>query len=136
MARQTQIQYIQLYTQGSAARQLEPAVPERRKPKTKLPKPRRERVRVLRVDPLAWCGILVAAVMFVLMIVGCVRLYLVQAENARLESYVDQLIVENQVLQDTYESSYDLMEVYEAALEMGLVPVEQVPHIDIRVSEP
>ena len=135
MARQPEIQYIRMYTQGSAARQLEMTPPERKKPKTKLPKPRPEKVTVIRVDPIALCGILVAAVMLVLIVVGCVQLYDAQVRSARLESYVDQLSTQNQVLQDTYASSYDLLEVYEAAVALGMVPKDQVQQVTIHSPE-
>lgn len=135
MARQPEIQYIRLYTQGSAARQLEMAPPDRKKPRTRLPKPRREKQMVIRLDPIALCGIVVAAVMLVLMVVGSLRLYRIQQETARMEKYVAALQLENQVLEYTYESGFDLEEIREIALSMGMIPKEDVPQITIRVPE-
>lgn len=136
MARQPEVQYIRLYTQGSAARQLDMTPPERRKPKTKLPKSRREKALVIRLDPVALAGIVVAAVMLMLLVVGCVHLYQIQQGNARLESYVESLTQENQALQQTYESSYDLEQVREIAVSLGMIPKEQTQQITIHVSEP
>lgn len=131
MARQPEVQYIRLYTQGSSARQLEMTPPERRKPKTKLPKPRRVKAQVIRLDPLSLCAIMVAAVMLVLIVVGCVELYRAESYSEQLERYVDSLTVENKVLAQTYAEGYDLEEVREIALSLGLVPVEEVTHISI-----
>ena len=60
--------YIQFYTDGSAARQLEPKV----QPKKKLQQPRRKHQKkiVLHVDLLAVTGILVACVMLIMMLSG------------------------------------------------------------------
>lgn len=133
MARQPEVQYIRLYTQGSSARQLEMAPPQRKRSKTKLPKPRRVKARVIRVDPLSLCAIAVAAVMLVMIAVGCVRLYRAEAYSTRLERYVDRLTVENQVLAQTYAEGYDLEEVRQTALALGMVPVEEVTHISIEL---
>ncbi len=133
MARQPEVQYIRLYTQGSAARQLEMTPPERRKPKTQLPKPKKVKAQVIRLDPLAMCATLVAVVMLVMIVVGCVELYQAETYSEQLSRYVDNLTVENQVLTQTYAEGYDLEEVREIALSLGLVPVEEVTHIPLEL---
>ena len=133
MARQPEVQYIRLYTQGSSARQLEMTRPERKKPRTKLPKPRQVKARVIRLDPLALCATVVAAVMLVMIVVGCVALYQAEAYGEQMERYVDSLTVENQVLAQTYAEGYDLEEVRQIALSLGLVPVEEVTHISLEL---
>ena len=133
MARQPEVQYIRLYTQGSSARQLEMTPPERKKPRTQLPKPRRVKARVIRLDPLALCATVVAAVMLVMIVVGCVALYQAEAYGEQMERYVDSLTVENQVLAQTYAEGYDLEEVRQIALSLGLVPVEEVTHISLEL---
>ena len=133
MARQPEVQYIRLYTQGSSARQLEMTPPERKKPRTKLPKPRRVKARVIRLDPLALCATVVAAVMLVMIVVGCVALYQAEAYGEQMERDVDSLTVENQVLAQTYAEGYDLEEVRQIALSLGLVPVEEVTHISLEL---
>lgn len=132
MARKSEIQYIRLYTDGSAARRVE-FEPPRKKSKTRLPKARQPRALVIKVDPVALCGIMVACVMFVLMAVGCVRLYDAQREGRQAERYVQQLQSQNEQLQKTYESGYDLETVEEMALALGMVPWEQVQQVTIRL---
>lgn len=131
MARQPDVQYIQLYTQGSSARKLELTPPQHSKPKTKLPKPRRAKAQVIAIDPLSICAIAVAVVMLVMIVVGCVQLYQAEVYGEQLERYVDSLSVENQVLTQTYGENCDLELVREIALSLGMVPVEEVTHISI-----
>ena len=50
--------------------------------------------------------------------------------------YAASLQEENAQLQDTYTSGYDLEEVRQIALAMGMVPVEQVPHLQMQVTAP
>ena len=133
MARQPEVQYIRLYTQGSAARQLEMTPPERKKARTKLPKPRKVKAQVIALDPLAMCAVVVAAVMLVMIVVGCVELYKAETYSEQLSRYVDSLTVENQVLAQTYAEGYDLEQVREIALSLGLVPVEEVTHIPLEL---
>ena len=61
MARQTEVRYVSTYMIGSAAYQLEPV----RKPKkaARLPKVRKEKKIIVRIDPLTILGFAVAAVM-------------------------------------------------------------------------
>lgn len=131
MARQPEVQYIRLYTQGSSARQLEMTPPQRKKSGVKLPKPRRQKAKVIRIDPLSICAIAVAAVMLILVAVGCVQLYSAEQSFDQFVRHVDTLSVENQVLSETYAQRCDLEEIRETALSLGLVPVEEVTHISI-----
>lgn len=134
MARKPDIQYIRYYTDGSAARQLEPKLPKRKK--TSSPKVRRQKVRVIHVDPLALGGIVVSAMMLIMMIVGSVQLYTVRQQEQQMRSYVSSLQVENAQLHDTYETGYDIEAYEKAALAMGMVPIEDTTRITIFVSEP
>lgn len=134
MAKKSEIQYIRLYTDGSSACSVDFSAPEK-KSRTRLPKARKERKLLIRLDPAAVCGILVASVMFVLMLVGTVQLIQSQREVEQLHTYVAQLQNENTQLQMTYESGYDLEAVEEMALALGLVPEEQVRHITVQTEE-
>ena len=69
MARKSDIQYVQFYMDGSAARQLE-LEPRRPKKKLQQPRPRRQKKIVLHVDFIAVAGMLVAGVMLLLMLTG------------------------------------------------------------------
>ncbi len=134
MARQPEIQYINAYVSGSMAYQLE--APARKKKQVRLPKMRRQRKTVIAVDPVAIGGIVIAAVMLVLLLVGFVRLETAKAEVQHLENYVHSLQQQTAELRDTYTSGYDLEEIEKIALAMGLVPSSQVPHISLPVTVP
>ena len=66
MARRPDIQYVRYYTDGSAARQLEPKAPRK---KQQLPKVKQQPKQTLYIQPMAIAGVLLSAVMLVMMIV-------------------------------------------------------------------
>lgn len=138
MARQPDIQYVRFYTSGSAARKIE-VQPEKRPVQ---PRPRtRKRVRrdnriLIRIDPISLCATVVAAVMLIAMAVGVLELGRVNQEMNRMESYVSTLSAENAQLQAEYEAGYDLEDIRQQALDMGLVPREDVEHITVTVTPP
>lgn len=129
MARKTEIQYIRLYTDGSAARKLEPVTPWKT---ARLPKVNRQKRITLRIDPVATVGIVVAVVMLILMAVGVGQLRAAQQQATVMEQYVDTLRNNNQVLQDTYDA-IDLEEIEHMALALGMVPEDQVRHVTMKV---
>ena len=124
MAKNSEIQYIRLYTEGSAARSVDYSVPVK-KNKTRLPRVRKERRLEIRLDPLALCGTLVAAVMLIMMVAGVVHYCSARREAAQLEEYVEQLQDENNSLLKEYQDGYDLKEIEEMALAIGMVPQEK-----------
>ena len=136
MANKPEIRYINYYTSGTAARKVEPQ-PERQK-KPRLPKPRSAAGRelVLRVDPVANAGILVAAVLIVLMAVGVTHLYEQQEQVRIAQQYLEQLKAENQQLQQTYANGYDLEEIEKYAVAMGMVPKDTLSQGTIHVVLP
>lgn len=133
MARKTQVQYINFYNAGSEAYKYD-FEPYRKKAEVTLPKPRRNKKIVVKVDPVAVLGICMAVVMLVMMISGVVRLCGVRQQQAEMAQYVQRLQEENTQLQQTYENGYDLDEIREIALAMGMVPKDQVQRIQIPVS--
>lgn len=135
MARQPEIQYIRPYADGSAARKLE-LLPQTPKPRTKLPKVRRVKPLVIHVDLMALCGIIVAAVMLVMLIGGCVELGKARQEKEQMASYVSSLRNENAELKHEYESGYDLDTVQKTADALGMIPVEEATQIIIQGIEP
>ncbi len=132
MARKPDIQYIRYYTDGSAARQVE-LKPQRKR--SVLPKQRKQKKRVVYIDPLALGGIVVSAVMLVLMAVGCIQLFAAQQQAAAMEQYVSQLHQQHIDLTDTYENGYDLEAVQTRALALGMIPQEQAATVTIQVSQ-
>lgn len=134
MALQPDIQYVQFYMDGSAARKIEP---KRETGKTVRPMPRRKaRRRVVAVDPVALVGTVVAVIMLVAMAFGVAeyRETLLRAEQ--MSTYVEQLQNENAALNQVYRDSYDLEDVYEVATAIGMVPVENLEDIPISVEVP
>lgn len=131
MVRKPDVQYIRCYTDGSSAKALAPSVAA---PKTKLPKLRRKMSPVIRLDPLAYMGLVLSAVMLVLMLVSCFQLANIQKKTDQMVRYVDVLKEEHARLSDTYRKSYDLQDIEQKALAMGMVPMEQVQRIQVSVS--
>ena len=89
MARGSEIRYVQFYTDGSAARQLE--VKSQPKKKPQQPRPRRRKKIVLRVDFVAVAGMLVTGIMLLMMLSGMASLNKINAEVTRLEGYLAEL---------------------------------------------
>ena len=137
MARQPDIQYVHFYTDGSAARKLE-LLPKKNKtaaPVPQRPRVRREKKTVVAVDPISVFATLVAGIMLIAMAVGMLQLGGINAENQKLEAYVTELRTENASLRAEYEAGYDLKDVEQKALEMGLVPMDQVEKVVIEVPQ-
>ena len=133
MAQGTTVQYVQFYTSGSAARKFEPTV--QLQPLAR-PKPKKQKKIIVRIDPVAMLGIAVAAVMLILMICGINRLCATQNETAIMNSYVQQLRTEKQELQAKYTAGYDIGEVEQMALALGMVQVDQVQQVGVHLSVP
>lgn len=135
MANRKPVQYVQYYTEGSAARKLEVLPPQ--KPKA-APRPRKARKPkyVLYVCPVALVGILAAAVLLIAMAVGSVRLYNAKQLEARMADYVAHLEWDNSLKKTRYEDSLDLDKIYRDALAFGFISQELVPHLEIPVETP
>ena len=132
MTKKNEIQYIRLYTNGSSACSVDFSTPEKKvRNKTKLPKAKPQQMILIRWDPMAFCGIVVAAVMFVMMFVSCFQLVKTQNQAQTMQAYVAHLQTQNTQLQIQYEESYDLAQVEKMALALGMVPESEVWHITL-----
>jgi hypothetical protein len=120
---------------GSEAQKVAPAHSPRRSRTTLPKKAPSEKIRVL-VDPVALGSVVVAVAMLVLMVVGMVQYSHACEKHAVMESYVTQLRDENARLEHNYHISYDLADVEAKALAMGLVPMEEIPTMSVRVIVP
>ena len=134
MARQPEVRYINHYVSGSLA--YEPERKPRRRSKVQLPKVKRQKKLMIPFDPMAVCGIAVAAVLMLTMLSGLIRWSQARSESVLLKEYVTQLQEENTKLQHTYKSGFDPEEIREIALNMGMIPVEQAQHIQMQVAIP
>lgn len=130
MAQRLDVQYIRFYTDGSAAKKVAPVVPLQT---IRLPKIKKHKKIVFRIDPVAICGIIMAAVMLMLMCVGTVQLHNTRQEVETMRSYVKTLEQENASLQTTLSAGYDISEIERTALALGMVPREQVKHVSIEL---
>ncbi len=131
MAQKLNVQYIRLYTDGSAARKLAPAAPEK-KPAV-LPKAHRQRRKVIYLDPVATVGMVVAVCMLIAMAVGLLQLREAQTELEVMQSHVQRLSAENENLQAQYSEGYDLEKIRQTALALDMIPVSQAQQITICV---
>lgn len=142
MVRKPDIQYVhEFYVHGSEARVIE-LKPKRRVIKTILPKIAPDRSIRIGVDPIALCGIAVAVVMLVLMLVGVGQFINARNDYQAMTNQVISLQNENVVLRQKYESSYDLDEITHMAHSLGMIPVEEAhvmyinPVVPVREAEP
>lgn len=132
MTQRLDVRYIHYHTDGNAARKAEFVQPFQT---LRLPKLKKKKVTVLRIDPIALLGIAVSIVMLVLLVVGAVELISARQEAAVMENYVRQLEEQNESLQIQFHEKLDLEDVRRTADALGLVPVEQVEHIALRMPE-
>ncbi|MBQ8580035.1 MAG: hypothetical protein IJ448_05005 [Oscillospiraceae bacterium] len=134
MALQADIQYVQFYMDGSAARKVE----LKKEARQTVPVQRQRKVkrRVIAVDPVALSGLVVAVVMLVAMVFGVSEYRATLTQVEQMSAYVEQLENENAALQQVYHESYDLDAVYDMAMAIGMVPAEQLEHVTIQVEPP
>lgn len=133
MAKKTEVsRYIQFYTAGSAAQKVEVKLVDERQ-WAPLPEYQLRRKKIVRIDPVAITGILVAIFLMITMMIGVNKLVERRTEAARMEAYVTQLQEENRSLSKEYAAGYDLSIVENRALNMGMVPKTEVNEITIYV---
>ena len=133
MAQYVEVQYVQFYTQGSAAKKILPAA----KAQTGvLPQMKKKKVQRIYVDPFAILGTAVALCMLIMMVVGVTQLRSEQQKTMDLVAYVEQLQVENVALQACYDAECDLEQIEQTALALGMIPCEQAARTSISVELP
>jgi hypothetical protein len=133
MAQRVDVQYIHFYTQGSAARKIQPAVKDQT---GALPQIKKRKVQRIYIDPVATLGAVVAICMLVMMVVGISQLRIEQQKTAQMVSYVEQLQAKNTALQAQYEEECDLEAVEKTALALGMIPQQSANHTTITVELP
>lgn len=136
MARQPDVQYIQMYNYGSTAKKLAPR-PQYRREKYQLPEqqPQIRQVKPAILDPLAICSIVVACVMLVAMLIGMFRVSELTSTRQSLEEHIGVLQEQRADLQKAYEGAYDLEQVEQRARQMGLVYPNEVYHVQMGAVE-
>ena len=134
MARHPNVQYVHFYTDGSAARKLEPVTPFK-KNTLRLPAQKKHKRKAIYVDPIAILGICAAVCMLVMMAVGVAQYVKVTADNEAMAAYVHYLEQENEALTQEYAQSYNLNDVKKTALALGMIPKEQIQSTPIDVPQ-
>lgn len=135
MAQQLDVRYVNFYTAGSGALKVAPVIPLET---LELPRRAKKKAKklVLYVDPVAVAGIVMATVMTILLAVGFVQLSNARQEEIAMAAYVDSLQQQNQELVAEFEAGYDLNQVEEVAVALGMVPQEQLQKITVKTAEP
>lgn len=133
MAQRVDVQYIQFYTHGNAAKRIAPAANFYT---GQLPQRKKRKIHRIYVDPVATLGIVVALTMLIMMAVGVGQLRAEQQETARMVAYVEQLHQKNVSLQAQYDAECDLDAVEKTALALGMIPQKNAEHISIQVELP
>ena len=123
--------YIQFYTPGTAAVKVEVQNEQNWAP---LPEPKPKERKKVYIDPVAILGCVVAVCMLILMAVGIDQLNVQRREVAALEQYVAQLTAENQALEEEYTSKCNMSDIRRKALELGMVPAEDVVETTIYIT--
>lgn len=133
MAQRVNIQYVQYYTQGSAARKVAPAISVHT---GALPQIKKRKVRKIHVDPVAYLGAAVAVCMLIMMLIGWSELRAEQEKTALMVEQVEQLRQENEALHARYAEECDLEKIEETALALGMIPREDAAHTAIQIELP
>ena len=125
MVQKPDIQYVtQFYSYGSEAKVLE-LKPEKKKKKFTLPKVVPQHKVNIYVDPVAWAAIAVALVMVVLMAVSVNSYLNACAEYEVMTNYVISLQNTNVEKQQEYVTLYNLEDIQEKALALGMIPMSE-----------
>lgn len=135
MAAKVDVRYIHFYTDGSAAKKIAPLFPEEKKARRARARKAAHR-KTIYIDPVAIFSTVVACGLLLCMVFGLAALQGARERNAQMLSYVQELSAENEQLQKEYAASYDLQQIEQAAIALGMVPAEQVQHDSIQVQAP
>lgn len=134
MALRADVRYVEYSVDGTAARKEQRHTVERSV--TPVYHRRRTERKVIAVDPVALCGIVLSVVVLIAMAVGLVQYrHSLQMRN-QMSAYVQQLEQENARLEQTYKEGYDLDEIRDIAVSAGMVPAENMEKMSVSVQEP
>ncbi len=136
MVHKPEIQYVgQFYVHGSEAPKIAPLQMPGKDRQTKK-QVRQDQGTVIYVDPVALCGMIVAVVMLVALVIGSVQLKAVWQERDQMAGYLTELKRENSQLEHVYRNGYDLEEIRTTALAIGLIPATEAKTIVLNVTIP
>lgn len=125
MERKPDIQYIhQFYVYGSEARAIELERPNKKK-RFSMPQAVPDKKIRIALDPVAICGIVVAVAMLILMAVGVSQYLDVCHDYEVMSNYVIDLRNDSVTLEQSFRSGYELDDIYEKAIALGMIPAEE-----------
>ena len=131
------IEYIQkFYSYGSEAKAVQAQPVRKQEEKPLLPKRQKEPVTTVCIDPVAFCGIMVAIVMVLVLMAGMIQYGIIRDDHAVMESYVNELRGEQALNQYLYKAGYDLELVEITARALGMIPVSEAQTITMQVEVP
>ena len=81
-------------------------------------------------------SLLLAVTMLVVMVLGVVQMQDAWKEYDRMERKLETLQTQNMELKQQYRSSYDLDDIREKAVAIGMVPISEVQTISVMVTHP
>jgi hypothetical protein len=131
------IEYIQrYYSYGSEAKVIEfkPVNPEPEKPA--VPKRKKEPVTTICIDPVAFCGVMVAVVMVLVALASAIQYSVISRDHRAMESYVNELREEKVLQEHQYNAHCDLTKIETTARALGMIPVGEAQTVSIRVNVP
>ena len=131
------IEYIQkYYSYGSAAKALE-VKPVRQEPeKPAVPRRKKEPVTTVCIDPVAFCSMMVAVVMVLVVLAGVIQYGVISQDHEVMESYVSSLREERILREHQYKARCDLQKIDTTARALGMIPISQAQTVSIRVEVP
>ena len=125
MAMKPDIQYVtQFYSYGSEAKVLQLKTAKKKK-KTELPKAVPQQKILVAFDPVAIAGIVIALALVILMAVSVQNYMDVCTEYEAMSERVVKMQNANVLDQQKYREMYDLADIEEKALALGMIPMEE-----------
>ena len=132
MGKKPDIQYVtQFYIHGSEAPALQPQPQRRRQNRPAAPAAAPVRKIHIPVDPVAICGIAVAVVMVILMAVGVMQYMDTCRRYETMHDQVIELQNQNITLERDFRGGYDLEDIREKALSIGMISIDEAEVITI-----
>ena len=123
------VRYIQFYTAGSAAREIIQPLHKESAPGSR---PKKAKVRVLYIDPVAVLGMVTALVLMICLAVAVSNYNTARQEYAAAQEYNVSMQQKNADLQTQYTEGFDREQMRMEAVLRGYVPASQVEHRTVR----
>ena len=131
MANRVDVQYVQFYTDGSAAKKIATPLPKKRV--QERPVQKKMKRKVIRIDMVAILSLAVCVALLATLGLGVGKLQKAQEDNARMTQYVEKLSRDNETLAQEYAASYDLNEIEKTAIALGMIHGDEASHRGVTV---